>query len=59
MAVRLTEYLELHEIIYPNQFGFRFGYSTTHSLIGITENIITTLDKKIWLWCFHRSKKSL
>ena len=44
MAVRLTKYLELHEIIYPNQFGF--GYSTTHSLIGITENIKTTLDEK-------------
>ena len=39
MAVRLNTYLELHEIIYPNQFGFRSGYSTTHSLITITENI--------------------
>ena len=44
MAVRLNTYLELHEIIYPNRFGFRSGYSTTHSLITITENI-----KKLWI----------
>ena len=40
LAVRLTSYLELHEIIYPEQFGFRAGYSNTHSLV--------------WMWCFHR-----
>ena len=46
MAVRLNTYLELHEIIYPTQFGFRSGYSsTTHSLITITENINKTLDR--------------
>ena len=44
MAVRLNNYLDLHNIIYPNQFGFRSGYSTTHSLITITENIKKTLD---------------
>ena len=44
MVVRLTTYLELHEIIYPNQFGFRQGYSTSHSLISITETIKKTLD---------------
>ena len=32
------------KIIYPNQFGFRSGYSTTHSLISITETIRKTLD---------------
>ena len=45
MAVRLNTYLELHEIIYPNPFGFRSGYSTTHSLITITESIKKTLDR--------------
>ena len=44
MASRLTNFLELHEIIYPNQFGFRAGYSTSHSLISITENIRKSLD---------------
>ena len=45
MAARLNTYLELHEIIYPNQFGFKSGYSTTHPLITITENIKKTLDR--------------
>ena len=44
MASRLTNFLELQEIIYPNQFGFRAGYSTSHSLISITENIRKSLD---------------
>ena len=44
MVVRLTTYLELYEIIYPNQFGFRQGYSTSHSLISITETIKKILD---------------
>ena len=43
MVVRLTTYLELYEINYPNQFGFRQGYSTSHSL-SITETIKKTLD---------------
>ena len=46
MSTRLTTYLELHEIIYPKQFGFRAGFSTTHSLISITETIKKTLDEK-------------
>ena len=44
MVVRLTTYLELYEIVYSNQFGFRQGYSTSHSLISITETIKKTLD---------------
>ena len=39
MSTRLTNYLELHDIIYPKQFGFRASFSTTHSLISITEKI--------------------
>ena len=44
MATRLNNYLEIHNIIYSNQFGFRAGFSTTHSLISITETIKKTLD---------------
>ena len=46
MSTRLTNYLELHDIIYPKQFGFRSGFSTTHSRISITETIKKTLDEK-------------
>ena len=45
MATRLTNYLGIHNIIYKNQFGFRAGFSTTHSLISITETIKKTLDQ--------------
>ena len=44
MAVRLTTYLELHEIIFPNL--------ATHSLISITENIKRTFRWKKYDWVF-------
>ena len=46
MASRLSVYLELYSIICPNQYGFREGYSTTHSLISIIEKIRKTIDGK-------------
>ena len=46
MASRLNIFLELHSIIYPNQYGFRAGCSTAHSLISITETIRKTIDEK-------------
>ena len=44
MASRLTTFLELHEIIYPKQFGFRAVFATSHSLISIIETIRKSLD---------------
>ena len=38
--------MDLHSIIYPNQFGFRSGHSTAHSIISITENIRNSLENK-------------
>ena len=46
IATRLNNFLELHSIIYPKQFGFRSGSSTTHSLIIIIESVKKTLDEK-------------
>ena len=46
MATRLNNYLELHSIIYHKQHGFRAGFSTTHSLISITETINKTIEAK-------------
>ena len=46
MACRLNNFLELHSIIYPNQFGFRAGCSTTHSLVSIIESINNTIEQK-------------
>ena len=46
MAARLNNFLDLHSIIFPNQFGFRTGCSTTHSLVSITETINKTIEQK-------------
>ena len=46
MANRLNTFLDLHSIIFPNQFGFRAGTSTSHALISITETIKKTIEKK-------------
>ena len=46
MASRLNRFLEEHSIIFPNQYGFRAGCSTTHSLISITETIKKTMENE-------------
>ena len=48
VAVRLNSFLELHSIIFPNQFGFRSGCSTTHAIISITQAINKTIDNQIF-----------
>ena len=42
MHQRLYSFLELHEILFEMQFGFRSG--TDHALISLTERIKCTLD---------------
>ena len=46
MVARLNNFLDLHSIIFPNQFGFRAGCSTTHSLVSITEPLIKLVNKR-------------
>ena len=46
MASRLNIFLDLHSVIFPNQYGFRAGSSATHVLISITEAIKKTMDDK-------------
>ena len=53
MHKRLYEFLNLHEILFNNQFGFRKNNSTSFALIQITEKIKESIEKKIWLWHFH------
>ena len=48
VAVRLNNFLELHSVIFPNQFGFRAGCSTTHALVSITQAINKTIDNQIF-----------
>ena len=42
---RLYHFLEINNIIYPLQFGFRKNFSTTHTLLSLTENIKQEIDK--------------
>ena len=44
MHERVVSFLERHRCIYNQQFGFRSGYSTTHALIDLTENIRQAID---------------
>ena len=39
-------FLQEHNILFQNQFGFRINNSTTFALIEITEKIIETIDNK-------------
>ena len=45
MHKRLYTFLEIHNIIYENQFGFRKKISTGHSLMEITEEIKESIDQ--------------
>ena len=44
MYSRVYSFLELHNSICKNQFGFRANHSTFHALISLTEDIRQALD---------------
>ena len=41
---RVYSFLDLHNVIYDLQFGFRAGHSTNHALISLTEKVREALD---------------
>ena len=49
MYKRIYEFLEKHNIIYPNQFGFRLFHSTIHALTHMTESIRTSIDNNMFV----------
>ena len=48
MYTRLDNFLNLSEILYKFQFGFRKSYSTNHALLSIVEQIRGALDKNMF-----------
>ena len=46
MHKRLYNFLQEHNILFENQFGFRKNNSTTYALIEITEKIKDSIDYK-------------
>lgn len=45
MYRHLYKYLELHNIFYEPQFGFRANFSTSHALISLIENLKKSIDE--------------
>jgi len=45
MAVRLYRFLDVHNLLYDYQFGFRKNHSTTLALIDVVDEIFQHLDK--------------
>ena len=45
MQKRLYHFLELHNVLFENQFGFRKNNFTSYALMEITENIKESIDK--------------
>ena len=43
MYTRLSNFLDINNLIYSLQFGFRQKHSTTHALINLTGSIRQTL----------------
>ena len=48
MHIRISDFLDSCNLLYPKQFGFRKGHSTNHALISIVEEIRTNLDKGLY-----------
>ena len=42
----LNKFVELSDVLYSLQFGFREKYSTNHALISVNEAIKSTIDNK-------------
>ena len=45
MHSRIYEFLEKYKLIYPLQFGFQQHYSTSYTLLNLTESIMKALDE--------------
>ena len=46
MYKRLYEFLQCNNVLYKKQFGFRKNYSTTHTILEITEKIKESIENK-------------
>ena len=46
MFNRLSDFLNKHEILYEQQYGFRQGFSTDFALIELSDKIAKAIDDK-------------
>ena len=55
----IIDFLEMHDILYNNQFGFRRDHSTSHAIITLVERVSKALDTgKIVVGVFLDLKKA-
>ena len=47
MHKRLIEFLNEQKIPYSKQYGSRKGFSTVHAIINLTDNIESSIDKRL------------
>ena len=60
MYKRLSNFLDINNLIYSFKFGFRPKYSTNHALINLTESIRKSLDEgSFGCGIFIESQKAL
>ena len=50
MSNRLVNFLNKHNILDDNQFGFRSRHSTTQASMLITDKIHRTIESKLYFW---------
>ena len=50
MYQRLYKLLDIYELFFNMQFGFRSSHSTDHALVSLTESIKSSLDNN-WIGC--------
>ena len=50
MSNRLVNFLNKHNILDDNQFGFRSRHSTTQASMLITDKIQRTIESKLYFW---------
>ena len=50
MYKRMSNFLDINNLIYFLQFGFQEKYSTTHALINLSESSRQTLDEGSFDW---------
>ena len=45
MYYRTYQYFKENDMLFPRQFGFQVKYSTHHSILNLTDDILTSFEK--------------
>ena len=48
MYKRLMKYISKHSILFDKQFGFRFGHSTDHAILCVTDKIQSAVESSLF-----------